>query len=93
MPSYQGRHHLPRKTRARLYALLDSGLSYTKVAARLGCHRNTVYLAAKARRLAASAGERISNDDSAERTRRCEGCGALCDMPCVACAAREALGS
>lgn len=90
MPSHHGRQSLPRRTRSRLFALVDAGLSYSQVAARLRCHRNTVFNQMKARRAAGRRGEKISADDSADRTRRCPGCGGLVDMPCVLCAAREA---
>jgi hypothetical protein len=90
MPSHHGRQELPKRTRARLLRLVDGEMSYSKVAARVRCHRNTVFNTVKKRRLLAEAGESIDNDDSQDRTRRCPGCGGLVDMPCVLCAAREA---
>jgi hypothetical protein len=89
MPSHHGRQALPKVTRSRLLRLVDEGMSYTKTAERVRCHRNTVFNTVKKRRLLAELGQAIDTDDSQDRTRRCPGCGGLVDMPCVLCAARH----
>lgn len=94
MPMHLGRYQkIPARTRKRILKLvLGHGVSQRQAGRRTECHYNSVGTIIKEARIAAEEGRELDLDESSDPVRVCRECGNLCEMPCIACAAREYRG-